>query len=316
LINNILTFTGLRSAPAVACGVVAGTQQLYLDHSLLSGNIAEAANGKGRGGGGASGYEIQTHFSTITGNQAIGIAGGSNFGAGGGLYGTGQNYAFIGNSTIDHNQADIAGGVYLSGSGTAVISDSTISSNQASMGAGGVDASIALTLSHSTISSNQASMGAGGVDAPIALTLAQSTIAFNTAGSLGAGGMFVNGNTDLESSIIANNSPSGTSGGADLGAGAGVSITGGFNLIKVSSVPVPGDTIPADPKLAPLACNGGATRTHALQSGSPAIDTGGPAGGLLYDQRGNSFPRDVGAAPDIGAYESDPHRIFTEGFDC
>lgn len=58
-----------------------------------------------------------------------------------------------------------------------------------------------------------------------------------------------------------------------------------------------------------LANNGGAagTRTMALQSGSPAINTGGAVlGGLTMDQRGAGFPRVVGAAVDIRAYESDP----------
>jgi hypothetical protein len=62
-----------------------------------------------------------------------------------------------------------------------------------------------------------------------------------------------------------------------------------------------------DPKLGPLADNGGPTRTHALLPGSPAIDRGNtdvcsadPVGGV--DQRGVTRPQ--GAACDIGAYES------------
>ncbi|MGZ5331674.1 MAG: choice-of-anchor Q domain-containing protein, partial [Solirubrobacterales bacterium] len=51
-----------------------------------------------------------------------------------------------------------------------------------------------------------------------------------------------------------------------------------------------------DPKLGPLASNGGPTQTHALLKGSPAINTGQGCPG--FDQRGG--PR---KACDIGAYE-------------
>jgi hypothetical protein len=57
----------------------------------------------------------------------------------------------------------------------------------------------------------------------------------------------------------------------------------------------------------PLADNGGPTRTMALLAGSPAINAGGAVlGGLTTDQRGTGFPRVVGSAVDMGAYESDP----------
>jgi hypothetical protein len=59
-------------------------------------------------------------------------------------------------------------------------------------------------------------------------------------------------------------------------------------------------------KLVALANNGGPTRTHALQSDSPAIDTGSNPFGLTSDQRGDGFARVLGAAADMGAYEREP----------
>ena len=56
-----------------------------------------------------------------------------------------------------------------------------------------------------------------------------------------------------------------------------------------------------DPKLGPLANNGGSTSTMALQTGSPAIDKAAEVVGLTTDQRGQSRPS--GPASDIGAYE-------------
>jgi hypothetical protein len=68
-----------------------------------------------------------------------------------------------------------------------------------------------------------------------------------------------------------------------------------------------------DPKLGPLADNGGPTPTHALRFDSPAIDAG-HSGGATADQRGlprpiddpNTPNADSGDGCDIGAYEADP----------
>jgi len=63
-----------------------------------------------------------------------------------------------------------------------------------------------------------------------------------------------------------------------------------------------GDQPSTNPMLFALAENGGLTRTHALQSGSPALNTGTATGVPTTDQRG--LPRD--ATPDIGAFEAQP----------
>jgi hypothetical protein len=64
---------------------------------------------------------------------------------------------------------------------------------------------------------------------------------------------------------------------------------------------------PRDPKLGALRNNGGATFTHALLPGSPAIDRGAHAGAPRADQRGVRRPRDGDGngspAVDIGAFE-------------
>lgn len=58
------------------------------------------------------------------------------------------------------------------------------------------------------------------------------------------------------------------------------------------------------PKIGALKDNGGPTRTHALQLGSPAINKGAntvPA--EAFDQRGPTFKRVKGGRIDIGAVE-------------
>ena len=67
----------------------------------------------------------------------------------------------------------------------------------------------------------------------------------------------------------------------------------------------PGDQINTNPLLGPLQNNGGATFTHQLLPGSPAIDTGDPnfTPPPFYDQRGPGFPRVVDGRIDKGSFE-------------
>jgi hypothetical protein len=58
------------------------------------------------------------------------------------------------------------------------------------------------------------------------------------------------------------------------------------------------------PNLGLLKDNGGYTKTHALLTGSSAIDRGTSSGAPSDDQRG--YPRPQGSAYDIGSYEFAP----------
>ncbi len=84
-----------------------------------------------------------------------------------------------------------------------------------------------------------------------------------------------------------------------------------------SLLALPGDTLTPDPLLLPLGDNGGPTETHALGLGSVARDAGGNPAQLPFDQRGEGFPRSLGVAPDIDAYEAevDLDTVFIDGFD-
>ncbi len=66
----------------------------------------------------------------------------------------------------------------------------------------------------------------------------------------------------------------------------------------------PGDQVNvADPKIGPLAMNGGLTKTHALLAGSPAIGHGNDAACPATDQRGVTRPAPAGGHCDVGSYE-------------
>src|SRR5205085_2709145 len=65
-----------------------------------------------------------------------------------------------------------------------------------------------------------------------------------------------------------------------------------------------------NPLLSPLASNGGPTQTHALLSGSPALDAGDNTGTSTtsIDQRG--YTRSFNGRQDIGAYEAQRLSLF------
>ena len=125
--------------------------------------------------------------------------------------------------------------------------------------------------------------------------------------------------TELYSSIISGNV------GSDVDFTNGFTNTfhsRGFNLIGTGNALVEfveaGDkTGVTNAKLGPLTNNGGPTRTHAPQSGSPAINAGNPAakagmeGVPQFDQRGEPFSRVAGERIDVGAVESrEPSDLF------
>ena len=83
----------------------------------------------------------------------------------------------------------------------------------------------------------------------------------------------------------------------------------GYNLSSDNGGGVltgPGDQINTNPMLGPLQNNGGPTFTHALLTGSPAINAGDPGftPPPAYDQRGPGFDRVVNGRIDIGAFEA------------
>lgn len=288
VIGNTADANGQSGTISAGGAGVFAAQEVLIQNSVVSGNVAQST-GNAFGGGALAVDELRVKYSTISGNHALGPVTNSHYGVGGGLAIVSGSYALLVSSTIDHNLADAGGAVVLAGSsGSAIIENSTISSNTANL--------------------TQA-----GISTAMSVSIFNTTIAFNSAGPLGNGGLYANGSSaELESTIIANNSPSGTTGGADLGGGA--TITGANNLIRISSIAVPDMTKTADPKLLPLACRGGATRVHALAADSPAIDAGSSF--LPADQRGPGFARSIGASSDIGAYELDPDRILSDGLDC
>ena len=207
-------------------------------------------------------------------------------------------------STIATNTAAMVGGG-VNSLGTLTISESLIAHNTASSGNGAGLASFAgATLTNVTFSDNSARINGGGIYGEGSLALTNVTISGNTADVAAGGVSSTDGTVQLRNTIIAGNQP-------DQCGGTGSLVSQGSNISSAEDCQLTGDgdMQNTDPMLGPLTDNGGPTETHALLSGSPAIDNGQPAGCPQVDQRG--VPRSQNGLCDIGAFEVGPLPVAT-----
>jgi hypothetical protein len=149
---------------------------------------------------------------------------------------------------------------------------------------------------------------------PGGLSVLSCTIADNSASvnsgtqSWGGGIYFYCGIGSITNCIVAGNSAANF---PDVG--STIFTDGGNNLVGIYGDPkltngVNGNIVgsaqtPVDAKLGAMADNGGATMTHALLLGSPAIDAANNSSAPATDQRGEARV----ATADIGAFESAPN---------
>jgi hypothetical protein len=278
-----------------------------------------AGTAAGSAGGGAIYNQgtLALQASTVMSNSATGGSGGS----GGNGCGGGSPISYV---TTDGG-AGAAGGSGIGGAifngGSANLLNCTIAFNSGPGGAGGAGG--AGGPSNQSIGGNGANGGNGGNGCGGiyggTLNLINCTVAFNSGklGPRGIGGVAGHGGfrdgqpgtngsdglvfgalgTDgstLVNTLLATNTPVNASGAInDLGHNLSSDGSGAFSA--------PGSLTNADPKLGPLASNGGPTLTMALVAGSLAIDAGDTSAAPPTDQRG--FPRPAGVAADIGAVE-------------
>ena len=318
---------------------------LTLSHIAVSNGrsyYAPYCNGK-KGGGGIciTQADLTLTNSTVSGNYAYGYAGG--------ILSRSGNVTLT-NSTLSNNTSSkFAGGIYVFDK-NLTLTNSTLSGNSVngspySYGGGIFSQSANITLTNSTLSGNSARYVGGIWSWSGNVTLTNSTLSGNsgtstTNRSIGnAGGIWAaSGNVALTNSTVSGNSAGNFSGGIFGGGGGAPNQVQAINSIVAGNSAPNGDmnatltagsknnivgasnTVGADPKLGPLADNGGPTKTMLPLAGSPAIDTGDQAtcnaAPVSYvDQRG--VLRFQGAQCDIGAVELgaiptvDPNRLFT-----
>lgn len=307
------TFSGNKGTGSGAVGGAIGNKagDVRIINSLLKANAANdggavwtdygstnmiskttISSNKAFNGGGVENFGgMQIINSTISDNQAANVGGGIS-------HGGSMSFEL---STLSGNKAPFGGGMRDFGNSTFIYR-STISANEATGEGGGIYSTANTGVENSTFSANKAGAANGGgafVEDGGEATLVYVTIA-NNSGTFG-GGVYAksssNSKISLEKVVLSNN-PGGNCSGATL-------VSQGYNLSSDhycgSAFTLPTDKNHKNPKLGPLANNGGPTLTHLPLAGSPLIDKGGPAGSITIDQRGLSRPQ--GPATDIGAVE-------------
>lgn len=310
-------------------------------------NSTVAGNSAAHSGGGIS-FTYHAANSQIT-NTSI-RANSANLG--GGLYPA--TPVSVDSSTISDNTATIGGGVYVDNGGALDLSDSTIRDNTTTSGGGAglfVNRLASASIRSSTLNRNRAVAAGGGIlmTGTAVVQLASSTLSDNLSASSGGGIQIEGGRLDTFNVTLAGNIADFDGDSRDQG--GGISQTGGtvglrntilaanyhvdymflvrddchgtiailyYSLLSATAncrITTNTASLTDQPAgLLALADNGGPTLTHALRSGSPAIDRADSNGCkdaanrvLKYDQRRyfRAIDGDGDSSPtcDMGAYE-------------
>ena len=305
----------IYSNTAASGGAIGNFVPLALSDSHLHDNRASFD------GGAMKAFAPYTILRTTLDANSAGRFGGAIFNSQ--TAGTFPEFAHIEQSTLSGNFAKFGGAIYHDGfivpGSLLVLLNSTVSGNAVTGG---------------DITTTPLLRGGGGgifIYGGQTLLLNATVVGnhVNFAGGPG-GGLFImaSANFKARSSLIANNWHNGTilqgpiadDGYTNVTNGDGTTGELAFDLIRTTTNffitgPQGGNIVGQDPLLGPLQNNGGPTQTHALLPGSPAIDTGAPAGctkdvaavtPLTIDQRGAPRPYPAGGRCDIGAFELRP----------
>lgn len=354
LINRSLTITGPGAKVLrVRRAEVAPNFRIFKIDPDISVNISgltisnglTAVSADNNGGGIFNRSTLALVDVAVTGNRTSDGAPSRSGGYGAGIYSAGAALRLT-NSTVSNNRTGdggtndrggFGGGIYAKAGSPLTLIGSTVSGNQTGGGteAGGGAGMVideAATIINSTISNNQTGNAAFGYGGGIYcnganVTVHDSTIAGNVSNGGNGGGIY--GDTFLRNTIVANNTigPGGT--GPDIN---GSIHSEDYNLIGNTSGasflgPTTHNIVNQNPKLGPLADNGGSTQTMLPLIGSPAINAGDPINlppdtfdldgdlnttePLPVDQRG--FTRVVNTNFDIGAAETNYSIAATAG---
>jgi hypothetical protein len=260
-----------------AGAMVIDSSNINYNSAIFGGGISAECNLVIRNGCTINGNSLNNSFN-LTGEGGAGI-----------LHAV--NNLTIQNTTISNNymlgNTGMGGGLNCYGDNIVSISKCTISANYANENGGGIALNYCnhLSLDAVTITKNVAHLSGGGI-----YTYGLQNMYYNT----------------LHNCIIAKNFAHDTT--YDLGSDhININNSIGYNLIGVGDSSLTGVTIndqigtfqkPIDPKLLPLANNGGKNSTHAILCG-PAFNKGDPAD-ISYDQLSNPV---FDSRRDIGAFE-------------
>jgi hypothetical protein len=267
--------------------------------------------------------------------RGLTLRNGDSSGDGGAITSAGE--LSVTDSTLSQNRAQNGGAIAIT-NGKAGLLNVTLSGNEATGNGGALFTtcvSCGINLTNVTVSGNRADGDGGGVyhGMGTSIVLRNSTITANHANADGdpvglGGGVAGVGTATFRNTVLAGNTAAAIAGGfftpSDCTNDCGCIVSEGYNLVGTNQAcPFPsttGDRVgspgPLDPMMGPLANNSGPADTHALQTGSLAIDTGGPgtmAGNVCAatDERSFLRPQEGNGAPpnrcDKGAFELCPN---------
>ena len=300
-----------------------GDDEVTITDSWIKGNTADD---DGAGIWNDSSSVVNLTNSTVGGSDAVDANHAQD--DGGGIWSEGD--IELTTSTVARNHAtDNGGGISMGSSGVLAVDASTISRNTSDGDGGGIYANgqVIVRLHNSTVSGNTAFDDGGGVYVWGTLESDFTTVTSNrsTSTSGTGGGIWTIGHATFYATIVANNDAA-TSGTDDC-EHADTSVTSfGSNIDSDDSCQFDeeSDQSGVNPKLGDLRDNGGPTQTHALLTGSPAIDAVELAALFSqidialptcpgFDQRGITRAQDGDSngtlVCDIGAYELVPSVI-------
>lgn len=338
---------GEAGAAGLACY---GCRNLVLSDLIVSNNTA---NGIGGGGMVLVGGQVRIERSRIESNHAQAFAHGPSVGAAGGRKGEGGDGGglvvaegfftpvtldLVDSAILNNTASRRGGGLATAGENEGAlksvirVANSTFSGNTAGFAAGGLAIGGGeVSLINVTVTGNSA-QHAGGVGVGHynydGILFTDPITPLVTVGSARFVNTVIGGNTSTNQNPPSDDCAVEENTVAD---GGGV-IENASSLVRIDApdlAPVVdhrcGATYPfalvADPKLGPLADNGGPDRSHLPLFGSPVIDAGDasliPADlPLASDQRGPGFVRVFGPAIDLGSIEISDPRIFANGFEA
>jgi PKD repeat protein len=324
--KNVLTINGVGATRVFA--VVLGA------NADLSGMTI--ANGRAASGAGV--YNAGTAIlrdCTISENAATGPSDDLD-GDGGGVYNSGTltitNCTIADNAAVNTRYWAKGGGIYNSGrltvTSSLIVGNIVANTKDRAVASGGglANSKGTVTLFNTTVWGNSASGSAtiwstisgGGLQSTFgSITMVNCTVSHNSASAVGTDPGGYGGGIDgqctlvMGNTIVADNTATTYAGDIDC-----TNIDSrGFNLVRDQwgCTDLISTDFPAgiDPRLGPLADNGGPTLTSALLAGSPAKNSGSnalipndPATGQPYatDQRG--APRVNNGVIDVGAFEA------------
>jgi parallel beta-helix repeat protein len=306
------------------------TGTITLTSGQLAINKSVTINGPGEANLAISGNDNSRVF--YINNSTVDMSGmtirnGNTSEHGGGLYNDGGNVTMTG-CTVSDNEALAGGGGMHNSGGNVTMTGCTISGNKGGVGGGEDGGGILnyigiLTMTNCTVSGNDADNSGGGIHSYDGnVTMTNCTVSGNEVKDSKGGGISNNyGDLTLTSCTI-----SGNTAAEEGGEGGGVYNDAEVGNVTMTCTIVYDNTAPTDPNfsgsytdtsgesivdeplgsapnplLGPLQNNGGPTETHALLTGSPAIDACVTGCTVDTDQRGVSRPQLT--ACDVGAYE-------------